>query len=46
MILEVRSSLTTSVTVTSAGLSAVSCSGSGGGGVFFLRLLAMETNIS
>jgi hypothetical protein len=44
-ILAVRSSLTTSVTVISAGLSSVSFSGLGGGGVFFLRLLAMVTNI-
>lgn len=45
-ILPVRSSFTTSATVTSASLSEVSSSGSGGGGVFFFKLLAMKTNIS
>ena len=46
MILVVRSSFTTSVTVTSVSLSGVNCSGSGGVGAFFLKLFAMETNIS
>jgi len=45
-ILPVRSSFTTSVTVISASLSSFNTSGSGGGGVFFLKLLAIETNIS